>query len=88
MTVTLMMSVLLNGTIACAVVRYREMRSVTNYFLLNLAAADLIFALGIPAVAFSRVTEEWKLGDVFCKILPYSQVTTHFPCYTCLYLTD
>lgn len=75
LTVTFMMSILLNATIACAVLRYREMRTVTNCFLLNLAAADLLFALGIPAVAFTRISQEWRLGNIFCKILPYSQVS-------------
>ena len=67
-------SVVANGSIAAAVLRYREMRTVTNCFLLNLAAADLVFALGIPAVAATRLTQDWALGDASCRILPYSQV--------------
>lgn len=51
------------------------MRTVTNCFLLNLAAADLVFALGVPAVAFTRISQDWRLGNIFCKILPYSQVS-------------
>lgn len=72
---TFLASVVANGSIAAAVLRYREMRTVTNCFLLNLAAADFVFALGIPAVATTRLTEEWVLGDVICRILPYSQVS-------------
>jgi hypothetical protein len=72
---TFLASVVANGSIAAAVLRYREMRTVTNCFLLNLAAADLVFALGIPAVAATRLTQEWVLGDVTCRILPYSQVS-------------
>jgi hypothetical protein len=73
---TFLVSLVANGSIALAVLRYREMRTVTNCFLLNLAAADLVFALGIPAVAATRLTEEWALGDTTCRILPYSQVST------------
>jgi G protein-coupled receptor 120 len=71
---TFLVSVVANGSIAAAVLRYREMRTVTNCFLLNLAAADLVFALGIPAVAATRLTQDWALGDITCRILPYSQV--------------
>jgi hypothetical protein len=72
---TFLMSIVANGSIALAVLRYREMRTVTNCFLLNLAAADLVFALGIPAVVATRLTQEWELGDATCRILPYSQVS-------------
>lgn len=71
---TFLVSVVANGSIAAAVLRYREMRTVTNCFLLNLAVADLVFALGIPAVAATRLTQDWALGDITCRILPYSQV--------------
>ena len=71
---TFLASVVANGSIAAAVLRYREMRTVTNCFLLNLAAADLVFALGIPAVAATRLTQDWARGDATCRILPYSQV--------------
>jgi G protein-coupled receptor 120 len=77
---TFLVSVVANGSIAMAVLRYREMRTVTNCFLLNLAAADLVFALGIPAVAATRLTQEWSLGDATCRILPYSQVKYFTAC--------
>ncbi|XP_059476071.1 free fatty acid receptor 4-like [Neocloeon triangulifer] len=66
-------SVLANAAIAAAIVRYREMRTVTNTFLLNLALADLVFALGAPLVAATRLTQHWTLGETLCKALPYSQ---------------
>ncbi|XP_069689928.1 free fatty acid receptor 4-like [Periplaneta americana] len=75
---TFLISVVANASIAAAVLRYREMRTVTNCFLLNLAAADLVFALGIPAVAATRLTQEWALGDITCRILPYSQFVCGF----------
>lgn len=72
--VVFLVSVLANVSIAAAVLRYREMRTVTNCFLLNLAAADLVFAMGSPLVAAARLTEDWPLGDTACRLLPYSQV--------------
>jgi hypothetical protein len=71
----LIASILANVAIAAAILRYREMRTVTNCFLLNLALADLVFVLGAPLVAATRITQEWKLGDVSCRLLPYSQVS-------------
>lgn len=78
--VTFVFSVVANLSIAAAVLRYREMRTVTNCFLLNLAVADLLFATGIPLVALARVLPRWQLGDLTCRLLPYSQVLTTFYC--------
>lgn len=52
------------------------MRTVTNCFVLNLAAADLLFAITIPTVAYTRIVAVWKLGNIACKIIPYIQVRT------------
>lgn len=86
-------SILANLSIAAAVLRYREMRTVTNCFLLNLAVADSLFALGIPAVIVARISPKWQLGDIVCKLLPYSQVGLqlssniyHLLFYSCLSL--
>jgi G protein-coupled receptor 120 len=50
------------------------MRTVTNSFVLNLAAADLLFAFTIPAVAYTRIVSSWKLGDFACRFMSYVQV--------------
>ncbi|XP_054258149.1 neuropeptide Y receptor type 2-like [Macrosteles quadrilineatus] len=71
-------SVVANLGIASAVLRYREMRTVTNCFLLNLSVADCLFAAGIPAVALARVSPHWRLGDLVCRLLPYSQFVCGF----------
>ncbi|KAE9541745.1 hypothetical protein AGLY_003736 [Aphis glycines] len=67
-------SVVANVSIAWAVLRYREMRTVTNCFLLNLTVADLLFAVTTPALAYVRVRPDWPFGDFVCRLLPYSQV--------------
>lgn len=51
------------------------MRTVTNSFVFNLAAADLLLATTIPPVAYTRVVGNWKMGDAVCKIVPYVQVS-------------
>lgn len=50
------------------------MRTVTNCFVLNLAAADLLFAFSIPAVGYTRIVQSWMLGDAACRFIPYTQV--------------
>ncbi|XP_039282018.1 neuropeptide Y receptor type 2 [Nilaparvata lugens] len=73
-----MLSVVANLSIAGAVLRYKEMRTVTNCFLLNLAVADLLFAAGTPLVALARLTPVWQFGSVTCRLLPYSQFVCGF----------
>ncbi|XP_076240030.1 free fatty acid receptor 4-like [Calliopsis andreniformis] len=67
-----------NLGIAGCVLRYREMRTPTNLCLVNLAAADLLFTVGVPAVAYTRLTQSWRLGDTICRLLPYSQFVCGF----------
>lgn len=74
LSVVFVLSLLVNMGIAVVVLQNKELRTVTNCFLLNLAVADGLFAMTIPAVAFTRVYPVWQLGDSLCRLLPYSQV--------------
>lgn len=74
LAITFVIAVVANFGIAVCVLSYKEMRTPTNLCLVNLAAADLLFALGVPAVAYTRLTQSWRLGDTVCRLLPYSQV--------------
>ncbi|XP_050546770.1 free fatty acid receptor 4-like [Daktulosphaira vitifoliae] len=71
-------SVIANITIAWAVLRYKEMRTVTNCFLLNLTVADLLFAITTPILAYVRIWPNWPFGDLVCRLLPYSQFVCGF----------
>lgn len=53
----------------------KEIRTVTNCFIVNLACADLVFVMIIPAIAGARGAPSWNLGAFTCKLLPYSQVS-------------
>ena len=74
---TFVLSVILNLAIAAALLRFPEMRTVNNCFLLNLTAADLAFVSSIPALMYARLSSQWTLGNTICKMLPYSQVSTY-----------
>ncbi|XP_052773830.1 free fatty acid receptor 4-like [Mya arenaria] len=45
--------------------------SITNYFVCNLAIADIAFMVSSPFVAYVRITGTWRLGHVMCHFLNY-----------------
>ncbi|KAF9797785.1 hypothetical protein SFRURICE_017980 [Spodoptera frugiperda] len=67
-----------NALVCVAVYRNHSMRTVTNYFIVNLAVADfMVILFCLPATVLWDVTETWFLGDVLCKMLLYFQI--HLP---------
>lgn len=65
-----------NALVCLAVYRNHTMRTVTNYFIVNLALADflvILFCLA-PTVIWD-VTETWFMGEKLCKIILYIQVS-------------
>lgn len=64
-----------NSLVVYAVMRNEHMRSVTNYYIVNLSAADILVSLiCFGPTAVGDVTETWWLGDTACKLIPYFQV--------------
>lgn len=63
------------------------MRTVTNYFIVNLSLADILVTITcLPATLVVDITETWFFGQTLCKVIPYLQVLffclcTHYPCY-------
>ncbi|XP_076164804.1 free fatty acid receptor 4-like [Ptiloglossa arizonensis] len=78
LAVSFVLAVGANLGIAGCVLRYKEMRTPTNLCLVNLAAADLLFTVGVPAIAYTRLTQSWRLGETICRLLPYSQFVCGF----------
>lgn len=66
-------SIIANISIVICVIKFPDMRTVTNVFVLNLAAADILFTITIPVVAYTRVVTTWKLGQISCRTVPYVQ---------------
>ncbi|XP_072948111.1 orexin/Hypocretin receptor type 1-like [Epargyreus clarus] len=66
---------LVGNTLVCvAVYRNHSMRTVTNYFIVNLAVADfMVILFCLPPTVLWDVTETWFLGPALCKILLYFQ---------------
>ncbi|XP_065167250.1 orexin/Hypocretin receptor type 1-like [Atheta coriaria] len=69
---------LLGNTLVCvAVYRNCAMRTVTNYFIVNLAVADfLVILFCLPPTLVWDVTSTWFFGDVMCKVVLYLQTVS------------
>jgi hypothetical protein len=64
-----------NALVCVAVYRNHSMRTVTNYFIVNLAVADfMVIFFCLPPTVVWDVTETWFLGTTLCKIVVYFQV--------------
>lgn len=64
-----------NALVCVSVFRNTSMRTVTNYFIVNLAVADfLVILVCLPPTVIWDVTATWFLGDALCKIVLYFQV--------------
>ncbi|XP_011501190.1 PREDICTED: orexin receptor type 2-like [Ceratosolen solmsi marchali] len=64
-----------NALVCLAVYRNHTMRTVTNYFIVNLAVADLlVIIVCLPPTIVWDITETWFLGLLPCKIILYLQV--------------
>ncbi|XP_001520717.2 C-X-C chemokine receptor type 1-like [Ornithorhynchus anatinus] len=61
-----------NSLVALVVLHNRPHRTVTDVYLLNLAGADLLFALTLPFWAAYQVTG-WLFGTVLCKLVSVLQ---------------
>jgi len=73
-----------NALVVYVILSKRQMRTVTNLLLLNLAFADLCFVIVIPPfTAYEYSTESWQLGRFACRLMHYLiNVTAYVTVYT------
>ncbi|XP_004595963.2 kiSS-1 receptor [Ochotona princeps] len=73
-----------NSLVIYVVCRQEQMRTVTNFYIANLAATDLTFLLCcVPFTALLYPLPVWVLGDFMCKFLNYiQQVSVQATCAT------
>lgn len=69
-----------NGIVVYIIFAYQRMRTVTNFFIVNLAVGDILIAiLCIPFTFISNfVLQHWPFGSVMCIIVSYSQAVSVF----------
>uniref|UniRef100_A0A667YCL3 G-protein coupled receptors family 1 profile domain-containing protein n=1 Tax=Myripristis murdjan TaxID=586833 RepID=A0A667YCL3_9TELE len=62
------LSVTGNVLLLCILVRYENLKKVTNMFVLNLACSDLVFALTLPFWGY-YLQSSWVFGDFACAFV-------------------
>ncbi|KAM4835768.1 C-X-C chemokine receptor type 2 [Thomomys bottae] len=65
-----LLSLLGNSLVILVILYSRVNRSVTDVYLLNLAMADLLFALTLPIWAASKMNG-WTFGTALCKVTSF-----------------
>ena len=54
--------------------RSKQMHSVTNFFILNLAISDVVMCLfAVPFTPLQSFTGKWMFGKALCILFPFSQ---------------
>ncbi|KAK2579691.1 hypothetical protein KPH14_011038 [Odynerus spinipes] len=68
------LAVTANALVIAVVFKYHYMRSVTNYFVVNLSVADLLVTtICMPVAVTQAVSIVWFYGEVMCKLSSYLQ---------------
>ncbi|XP_043474587.1 orexin receptor type 2-like isoform X2 [Leptopilina heterotoma] len=70
----IVLAIAANILVIVVVFKYHYMRSVTNYFVVNLSIADLLVTLICMPMAVSQaVSILWVYGEIMCKLFFYLQ---------------
>ncbi|KAL5007113.1 hypothetical protein ScPMuIL_015919, partial [Solemya velum] len=89
LSVSMLFAIIGNLMVIMVVIRHRGMRTRTNMFLVNLAAAD--FFVGCLMAPFSLATlikEEWQFGEIMCTINGFlNAVCTVTSIHTLMYIS-
>ena len=67
-----------NTLVIYVVLRYSNMQTVTNMYILNLAIADECFLVGIPFIIATMNLRQWPFGTIMCKAYMVSTSVTQF----------
>ncbi|XP_014216334.1 orexin receptor type 1-like [Copidosoma floridanum] len=72
--VIIALALISNILVIIVVFKYQYMRSVTNYFVVNLSVADLLVTIICMPMSISQaVTIIWVYGELMCKLFYYLQ---------------
>lgn len=69
-----------NGIVIYLIANFRHMRTVTNYFIMNLAVGDLLMAVLCIPFSFTSnlLIGFWPFGQVMCSMVSYAQAVSVF----------
>lgn len=66
-----------NAAVIWICLYYGSMRTITNFFIANLALADLLLSLvNVPLTSYFVLTQFWIFGDVCCTLVNFIASTT------------
>ncbi|XP_064411479.1 G-protein coupled receptor 54-like [Latimeria chalumnae] len=73
-----------NSLVIYVISKHRRMRTVTNFYIANLATTDIIFLVCcVPFTAALYPLPSWIFGDFMCRFVSYlQQVTAQAACIT------
>lgn len=74
----LILALLGNGTVCFIVQSSPRMRTVTNYFIANLALGDILMSFFCVPFSFISmfVLQYWPFGAILCRVVNYSQAVS------------
>ncbi|XP_029018341.1 neuropeptide Y receptor Y8b [Betta splendens] len=63
-----------NACLVLVVTRNKEMRNVTNVFIVNLSCSDILMCVVcLPVTIIYTLMDHWVLGEALCKLTPFVQ---------------
>ncbi|XP_044541269.1 kiSS-1 receptor [Gracilinanus agilis] len=73
-----------NSLVIYVISKHKQMRTVTNFYIANLAATDIIFLVCcVPFTAMLYPLPSWVFGEFMCKFVSYiQQVSVQATCVT------
>lgn len=77
--ILVLLSLCFNSLICSIIIRNKNLHTVTNIFLANMAMSDiLLVSINVPLNIVRNVYHEWTLGIVLCKALTYSLMVSSY----------
>ena len=68
-----------NISVLYIISKYRNLKSIPNYLIANLAVSDLLYAIfGSTALAITTITKTWLLGHTYCYFIGVTNITLWF----------
>uniref|UniRef100_A0A3Q3KBV5 G-protein coupled receptors family 1 profile domain-containing protein n=1 Tax=Monopterus albus TaxID=43700 RepID=A0A3Q3KBV5_MONAL len=63
-----------NSCLVFVITKHKEMRNVTNIFIVNLSCSDILMCIVcLPVTIVYTLMDRWILGDTLCKLTPFIQ---------------
>lgn len=69
-SIVILLSLFGNILVMVILVKYENIKSLSNVLIMNLAVSDLLFTIGLPLWIHSQMTE-WTLGKPTCKTVMF-----------------